>query len=166
MEYTDGYTDYPANVARPDGTGNVKWLQTQMIQNYGEPIPIVIDKEIKGGLHRVKYRSQLYQYSYDGIFEPRRVRGMMCFVEWEDDGVTPVNKYYSLVVFPGTKEEDWREVGSGSPITINNPKVVQDLAERDALEREVKTGTINITIGSTNVTGNGTLFGTEVVIGD
>jgi len=89
----------------------------------------------------------------------------MCFVEFEDNDA-PCNRYYSLTVFPGTLPEHWTEVGSGSPITINNPQVVQDIAERDALEREVKTGTINITTGSVDITGNGTLFGTEVIVGD
>jgi hypothetical protein len=166
MAYDPSNPDYIPNQPRPDAPGNVSWTQTLLIQNYAEAKPIVIDKEIKGGLHRVKYRSQLYDNNYDGIFTARRVRGMLCFVEWEDDGITPVNKYYSLTVFPGTSADHWTPVGSGSPITINNPQVVQDIPERDALEREVKTGTINITTGSVDITGNGTLFGTEVLVGD
>src|SRR6187431_490188 len=111
MAYDPSKPDYIPNQPRPDATGNVLWTQTLLIQNYAADIPIVVDKEIKGGLHRVKYRSQLYDSTYDGIFTARRVRGMICFVEWEDDGITPCNKYYSLTVFPGTLPEHWTPVG-------------------------------------------------------
>ena len=170
MAYNPTTPDYIPNQPRPDAPGNVSWTQTLLIQSYAEPRPIVIDKEIKGGLHRVKYRSQLYDNTYDGIFTARRVRGMMCFVEWEDNGLTPCNKYYSLVVFPGTKAEDWKEVGSGAPITISNPKTYARLEDRDAATMSQIPGTVTAEVNTAptydRLLGTGTNFAQVLVAGD
>ena len=168
MGYFIGYTDYPTNDERPDLYGNVGWLQSLILQNYVNPSPIVIDKEIKGGVHRVKYRSQLYLYTYDGIFQERRVEGMLCYVEWEDDGLTRCGKYYCLKHYPGLTKDDWVEIGSGATVTLNNPKTVANLAEREDLEVNQLTGTVTSAAGNSVVTGynNSTLFLTELSVGD
>ena len=132
MPYSSSYTDYPANQPRPDADGQIVWVQAHLIQNYNADKYIVVDKEIKGGLHRVKYKSQLYQYNYDGIFQSRRVKGMIAYVELEDDD-TPLGKYYSLIMLPGDTPDQWAEHGSGANVVLNNPITVQDLPERDAL---------------------------------
>jgi len=168
MPYSSGYTDYIANQPRPDAPGQVTWTQSLLIQNYASDIFLVIDKEIKGGLHRVKYRSQLYLSTYDGIFTPRRVKGMLCYVELEDDD-TPCGKYYSLIMIPGTSASQWAEVGSGANVVLNNPKTVPTLADRDALETITLAGTATTAAGNTNVNGVGTnWFGpdAEIAVGD
>jgi len=165
MPYTGSYTDYIANQPRPDAPGNVSWTQTLLIQNYAADLPIAIDKEIKGGLHRVKYRSQLYNSNYDGIFTTRRVKGMICFVELEDDD-TVCGKYYSLAMLPGTTADQWKEVGSGAAVTLNNPKTVPNLAARTALETTALPGTATTQAGNKTVNGVGTNWTTSLAIGE
>lgn len=130
MPYNPNITQYPN--PRPE-TGQTYWVQSLLIQNFAADKYIVIDKEIKGGLHRVKYKSQLLVTDkYDGIFNSRRVKGMLCYVEFEDDD-TPSGKYYKLNIFPGTSFSHWEEIGSGANVTLNNPRTVPDLPARDAL---------------------------------
>lgn len=107
-------------------------FQTMVIQNYELDKYIVIDKEIRGGLHRVQYKSLLLAQNYAGVSTSKRVKGMLVYVEFEDDD-SICNKFYALINLPGTSLLDWQEIGSGSPLTINNATVVQTIIERNAL---------------------------------
>lgn len=140
MPYNPNHLDYTGS--RPEKNQSNQ-TQTWLMQNYTTENYSVIDKEIKGGLHRVKYKSHLIQDTpgntgafkgtYDGVFLTRRVKGMLVYVELEDND-TPCDKYFSLQTFPGTSLSHWVEVGAGSPITITGQnQVVADIAARDAI---------------------------------
>jgi hypothetical protein len=133
MPYNPNTNEYQG--IRPE-VGQTYWVQSLLIQNYSADKYIAIDKEIRGGLHRVTYKSHLtVTDKYDGIFNSRRVKGMLVYVELEDDD-TPCDKYFSLKQLPGTSISDWEEIGSGSPVTVNNPQTVANLNERSLLEPE------------------------------
>ena len=142
MPYNVNNTDYTN--PRPE-KGQTYWVQSLLIQNFAADKYIVVDKEIKGGLHRVKYKSQLtITDKYDGIFSSRRVKGMLCFVELEDDD-TECGKYYKLNTLPGNSISHWEEIGSGANVTLNNPRTVATLPDRDALTSLAAGDFVNVT---------------------
>jgi len=131
MPYNPATSEYTG--ARGDAAGNIALLQSLLIQNYGKDAYIVINKEIKGGYHDVKYKSHLTRTDiYDGIFSTRRKKGMLCYVELEDDD-SPCDKIFKLKTMPGNLLSHWEELGSGANVAINNVSTVATLAARDAL---------------------------------
>lgn len=137
MSYLDIYDNggVDPQFTGPRTSGQIGLTQTIFVQNFGADKFIAIAKELKGGLHKVKYRSLLYRDDiYDGIFGSRREKGMLVYVEFEDDD-TVCDKYYSLKTFPGTLESHWEEwsPGSGTSVTLNNPQTVATIIARDAL---------------------------------
>lgn len=130
LPYNPATVEYSG--ARPESNIAPK-LQSFVISNYALDRYIVVDKEIKGGVHRVSYKSQLLvSNSYDGIQTSKRVKGMLCYVSFEDDG-SDCDKYFSLKTLPGNLLSHWVEIGAGSPITLTNPQVTATIITRDAL---------------------------------
>lgn len=113
-------------------TGQAFKFQSYLIATYDKDLYIADAKEIKGGFHHVEYLSELTVTKYSGIQTSKRVKNMLCSVEFNDDG-SESGKIYRLKTLPGNLLSHWEEIGSGSPITINNPKVVANLTARDAL---------------------------------
>lgn len=101
--------------------------------SYMEDRYTVIDKEVYGGAHRVQYKSLLTVNRYDGIFNSRRVINMLCSVQFNDDG-TEDGTLYMLKRNLGHTLTDWEPIGQAAPVTLNNPRTVQNLPQRDALQ--------------------------------
>ena len=103
-------------LAKP--TGQIGLTQTIFTPGYTGRNAIVWDKEVRGGVHRVEYRGLLLRDDiYDGIFQERRVVGMLCFVEKNDDESTNGN-YYKLARNNGLALSDWEIIGSGASINV------------------------------------------------
>jgi hypothetical protein len=126
MPYTPGYTDPRFTGAKPTGQNNT--IQTTQTPSHLEDKATVLGKEIKGG-HLVKYESLLTESTYSGIFDSRRQKGMLVFVELFDDD-TPCDKFYYLKSNLGHALSDWEALEFTSAFTTY---VVADLAARDAL---------------------------------
>jgi len=88
-----------------------------------------IDKEIKGGLHYIKYYEDLIDDSYAGI-QPSKVRvGMLAFCHYKYNSGSPTlwRKLYILNDTPATTLSNWEELDTGSSITLNNVEVIPNI---------------------------------------
>jgi hypothetical protein len=87
---------------------------------------IGIDKELKGGLHYIKYLEDLTDNSYAGILSSRVRIGMLAYCHQEYNGGNPVfhEKYYRLKDLPHTNILNWEELTTGSTVSLNKVGVV------------------------------------------
>lgn len=121
---------------RPD-TAGLTVGNTLIYNNPKKQTPIVLSKEIKGGVHFVQYLEYLDEHSYRGVTPARRQLGMIAFVwkHWNNGADTELGKYYKLKELSADSlTAVWEELNFGSvTLAPNRVLTAATIAERDAL---------------------------------
>lgn len=119
-------TTYQGNKGQ-DNDGLGIYLPKGVEQNsYAANKYSAIDKEIKGGLHYVKYFEDLTDNSYAGIHSAKQRVGMLAYCHYEYNSGSPSlhEKLYILRDTPATDINNWEELATGSTVSLNKVEVI------------------------------------------